>query len=305
MLIFPKKISKYKCLSICDNGYKILENMVVIGERAILYNKKTNHLIYTKGAEYQLDSTLPKCVFTFPRRTIESGRCLCFPGMNYRIWYHIVTDLGFQMFLVKKLHIAESIVVPSSVKNYQPVLDFLNLFGLNLIFVNSPRKALKLKSAVVFDKFTGRLSEAISGSKLDREIRDYFLYLTKKSRIFNSREHGNKIFSTRKGSDSRVYDKFSEIEKKYISQGYNVVYFGEMSLDEQMKIMSNITHFAGFHGSNLSNMVFAPNLRYVEELVTGRHTNDFKKIARFRNIHYSNRIISTGNIRQVNKESSL
>ena len=96
----------------------------MIGERAILCNKNTNHLIYTKGAEYQIDSTLPKCAVTFSRRTIELVRCLCFPGMNYRVWYHIVTDLGFQMFLVKKLHIAESIVVPSLVKNYQPVLDF-------------------------------------------------------------------------------------------------------------------------------------------------------------------------------------
>ena len=102
-----------------------------------------------------------------------------------------------------------------------------------------------------------------------------------------------------------MHSKFSEIEKEYVSQGYNVVYFGEMGLDEQIKIMSNVTHFAGFHGSNLANMVFAPNLKHVEELVTGHYINDFKKIARFRNIHYSNRRISTGSIRQVSKKLLL
>ncbi len=287
MLVFPNKRRKYKDLAIFDNGYKTLENVVVIGERTTLYHKKTNTLIYTKGAAYQLDSTLPKCAVTLPFGSIDNSRCLCFPGCNYRVWYHIVIDVGFQIFLAKKLNLARSVVVPALVKNHQPVLDFLNLFGVKVIFVNHPRKALKVKSAIVFDKFTGRLSEAISGGKLNQEIRNYFCFLTNKSTSFNVGGCGEKIFSTRRGGDSRVCENFSEIEKAYISQGYQVVYFGGMSLAEQIKTMSSVTHFAGFHGSNLANIVFAPNLKYVQEVVSGHYISDFKKIAQFKDSDYS------------------
>ncbi len=201
------------------------------------------------------------------------------------------------MFLAKKWDLADTVILPRLVKSRWPaLLDFFSLFDFEMKFVNHPRHGIKVAKAVCFDKFTSRFSEAILGQKLTNEIQLYFSFLEQKlgeeSKGKNYKQYGEKIFSTRGGRDSRVYGEFAEIEKEYELNGYQIVYFGEMSLMEQMAAMSDATHFSGFHGANLTNIIFAHKCRYMEELTTEDLSTDFKTIAKFRGIEHAERRIA-------------
>jgi len=146
---------------------------------------------------------------------------------------------------------------------------------------------------ICFDKFTGRLSEAIRSGKLDEEVNQYFSFLQdcllQSEQIKVYPEGGRKIFSTRRGNDSRVYEKVAEIEQEYENQGYQIVYFGGMSVLEQMSVMKNATHLSGFHGANLTNLLFAHQCKFVEELITRELSGDFQTIAKFKKANHSRR----------------
>ena len=201
--------------------------------------------------------------------------------------------MGFQIFLAKQKKLIDVIVLPSFLKSSISFLQFFELFNIEVMFVKHPRRSLAFAEVICFDKYTGRLSEAIKSGEQDEEINQYFSFLQncqfQSERSDERPEGGRKIFSTRRGNDSRVYEKVAEIEQEYESQGYQIVYFGGMSVLEQMAAMKNATHLSGFHGANLTNLLFAHQCEFVEELITRELSGDFQTIAKFKKANHSRR----------------
>ncbi|MGH1427729.1 MAG: glycosyltransferase 61 family protein [Arenicella sp.] len=294
MIFFPNKYAYNKDDLPFDGGLKQFSNVVIAGERSIIFNRHKGEFFFTKGAKYQVESTMPKCVHH--GKTLKE-RVLCFPGFNHANWYHVVADMGFQMFLAKQRNLVGAVILPECMKLFGPAfLQFFKLFEFKLYFVQHPRKAQKISEVVCFDRFTGRLSDAIEGGVLDEEISQYFSFLEdcfeRSSYAKKASKYGEKIFSTRRGKDSRVYENVSEVESEYQSNGYQVVHFGGMNVFEQMAVMKNATHIAGFHGANLTNLIFAHQCTHIEELITRELSGDFKTIAIHRNIQHSRRKLS-------------
>ena len=290
MIAFPSKFQYRPDVSLSENGIKKFSNVLIAGERAVVVSVENSEIIYCKGREHQMKSTIPKVIYW---DKIVEKEFLCFPGFNHCNWYHVLTDIGFQIFLAKQLGLADTFVLPARVKTVsQSFMQFFNLFGMKILFIDHPRKAIKANNVVCFDRKTGRLSEAMRGGLLDKEINGYFDFLYQcflESEWAEKTNYGDKIFSTRTGSDSRVYEKLSEIENEYQGLGYQVIHFDGMSFFEQIALMQNVTHFAGFHGANLTNMIFARKCQQLVELVNIELSDDFKTIAQFIGLSYRRR----------------
>ena len=291
MIVFPQKYSYKKNTSVFSGGSRQFSNVYIAGLRSVVIDKSAKEIFFTKGSEYQVRATIPK--YLFGRRSVDK-RVLCFPGFNHGNWYHIVADMGFQVFLAKQRGMIDAIALPSIIKSYNSsFLQFFQLFDLPLLFVNHPRESLNVSQVACFDKYTGRLSEAIKGGVLKNELKSYFDFLNQSfvnsNHYDRAKTYSQKIFSTRKGNDSRVYNGVLDIESEYEKKGYQIVHFGGMNVFEQMAVMQNATHLSGFHGANLTNLLFAHQCKFVEELITRELSGDFQTIAKFKKANHSRR----------------
>lgn len=289
MIFFPQKYSYNKDVTPFDDGVKRFSNVMIAGERAIILNAKEREIFFTKGSEYQMLATIARGVY---HGKILDKRALCFPGFNHSNWYHVVADLGFQMFLAKQHSLVDVVVLPAIMKSFgESFLEFIRLFDFDIHFINHPRSVLKVNQALCFDKPTGRLSEAIRGGNLDDELTHYFEFLFQcfmnSEYVNEAQKYGEKIFSTRRGNDSRVYERVDEVESDYIAKGYQIVHFGGMNVFQQMAAMHNASHVSGFHGANLTNLLFAHKCKFVEELITRELSGDFHTIAKFKKAEHS------------------
>jgi len=291
MILFPHKYEYRKDTSSFSNDIKTFSNALVVGKRAVILDLNQKELFFTKGSEYQIKATVAR--YLFPSKKIDA-QALCFPGFNYANWYHVVADLGFQVYQAKQRKLADTIILPVLMQSFgSSYLEFINLFGLKVSFVKHPREAKKISQIICFDRCSGRLSEAIKGGLMNDEINNYLEFL--KQSFLNSKyadeadKYNHKIFSTRRGGDSRVYEKVADIEKEYEKNGYQIVYFGGMNVFQQMAVMQNATHLSGFHGANLTNLLFAHRCENVEELITRELSGDFQTIAKFKKANHSRR----------------
>jgi len=288
MITYLQNLKLKKYCGGLDGGVRVFHSASIIGQRSVIVDHDKLEVFYTKGKKYQIKATLPKLVYSLGK---VNETVICFPGFTYSNWYHLVADIGFQVFLAKKKSLIDAIVLPKAIQGLgKPYQDFLRMFGLTIYYVDHPWRAFRAKEVVCFDRYHGRLTMAIHGGKMDVEVREYFHFLNEKTlnsnQYINAKNLHKKVFSTRSGKDSRVYDEYSEVEKEYEGKGYKIMHFGSMSLYEQMAIMVNVTHFAGFHGANLTNLIFSKKCKFMEEVVTEELSDDFQTIANFKNINH-------------------
>jgi len=76
-------------------------------------------------------------------------------------------------------------------------------------------------------------------------------------------DHGIKIYVSRRKS-RRSLPAEVEIEKYLVSQGFQIVYAEDHSIDDQIKIFKNASVIIGVHGAGLTNSVWSTNCKLIE-----------------------------------------
>jgi len=118
-----------------------------------------------------------------------------------------------------------------------------------------------------YDVSHARLANILYGNEeSNRKFREYLSFVKEEFSDPNAGDNSRMIFSSRPLNIRRSSKAMLDVEARYLDRGYERVDFSTMSMSEQVKVMSQATHFAGFHGANLVNLVFTPSGCKIYEL---------------------------------------
>ena len=198
--------------------------------------------------------------------------------------YSFLPDNGYFHFLVEDL--PRFIEVNKTIKNCHTIagsnagyltqaLDFLNPKNYSIYL--SPVKVEKIF-----------LSEKNAKSLFS--IND--LNLIKEAFLPNIEVGNRSIFISRKDSrgkkfNSRGINSKEIIEKVFLGNGFDVVYFEDLSLIEQVATSSSAKNIAGFHGAGLANIIWAAPNSNIIEVSNTRITRHFEHISEICSHKYS------------------
>ena len=101
-----------------------------------------------------------------------------------------------------------------------------------------------------------------------------------------------KIYLTRKNRGNRCAENEAEVMQLLAKEGFEAIAFEDYSIWEQIKMMSESTHFISIHGAGLTNLIFLKEGAKVLELVNRQYaqkeyTFPFWKLAQTVNIQYA------------------
>jgi len=101
-----------------------------------------------------------------------------------------------------------------------------------------------------------------------------------------------KIYLTRKNRGNRCAENEEEVMQLLTKEGFEAITFEDYSIWEQIKMMSEATHFISIHGAGLTNLIFLKDGANVLELVNRQYakkeyTFPFWKLAQTVNVRYT------------------
>lgn len=101
-----------------------------------------------------------------------------------------------------------------------------------------------------------------------------------------------KIYLTRKNRGNRCAENEEEVMQLLTKEGFEAIAFEDYSIWEQIKMMSEATHFISIHGAGLTNLIFLKPGANVLELVNRQYaqkeyTFPFWKLAQNVDVKYS------------------
>ena len=101
-----------------------------------------------------------------------------------------------------------------------------------------------------------------------------------------------KIYLTRKNRGNRCAENEEEVMQVLAKEGFEAIAFEDYSIWEQIKMMSEATHFISIHGAGLTNLIFLKDGAKVLELVNRQYaqkeyTFPFWKLAQTVNVQYT------------------
>jgi len=114
-----------------------------------------------------------------------------------------------------------------------------------------------------------------------------------KEAFFNHIDLGNRsIFISRKDSggrkfNSRGINSKKIIENVFLDNGFDIIYFEDLSLIEQIATSSSAKNIAGFHGAGLANIIWAAPNSNIIEVTNTRITRHFEHISEICSHKYS------------------
>ncbi len=112
------------------------------------------------------------------------------------------------------------------------------------------------------------------------------------NRIVTGKTFPNKIYLTRKNRGNRCAENEEEVIDFLSEKGFKALAFEDYTIWEQIKMMSDATHFISIHGAGLTNLIFLPKGAFVLELVNRQYaqkeyTFPFWKLAQTIDVNYS------------------
>ncbi len=168
-------------------------------------------------------------------------------------YYHFLVNLIGQLLMLqdKGIDLTLPVLMPKSIREQQFFVQFANKLPLlkNLNYINYDRHIVHCNeffvsnSSIITEKQIQLLEQITSESKSEKK----------------------KIFIGRRNV-ARVASNADEIEKIMKQQGFEVVYFENHTIDEQIAIIRGAEYFVSYHGAGLTNLLFAtnPNLKVLE-----------------------------------------
>lgn len=198
--------------------------------------------------------------------------------------YSILPDNGYYHFLIEDL--PRFIEVNKTVKNCRTIagsntsyltqaLDFLNPNNYSIHL--SPIKVEK----IFLSEKNAKFLFSVNDLNLIREAFLPHIEVGNKSIFISRKDLRGKKF------DSRGINSKEVIERVFLENGFDIIYFEDLSLLEQVATSSGAKNIAGFHGAGLANIVWAAPNSNVIEVSNTRITRHFEHVSKICSHKYS------------------
>jgi len=198
--------------------------------------------------------------------------------------YSFLPDNGYYHFLIEDL--PRFIEVNKIVKNCHTIAGSdANYLTESLDILNPNNYSIQLSPVKVQTLF-------LSEKNPKRVFLFNDLKLIKEAFLYHTKVGNRSIFISRKDSRGRKFDSrginFKEIiENIFRDNGYDVIYFEDLSLIEQIATSSSAKNIAGFHGAGLANIIWADPNSNIIEVTNTRITRHFEHISEICSHKYS------------------
>lgn len=193
-----------------------------------------------------------RCLYNFPKPTDIDHRIGCYIGSNSNYFHWLIEDAPRVEFLLNHtLYRDVPILIDERSAPWQT--DLLKMLGVKenrLLQVNFKRP-VTIQQLVLPPRLSKNL--VVHPRSVD------FLRSNLLPRERPSCTAGKRIYLSRgAGSTKRAFLNEKEVENRLHKEGFVSVNTGEMTLAQQMELMSDVEIIAGAGGAAMSNMVFAP-----------------------------------------------
>jgi len=161
-------------------------------------------------------------------------------------YYHFLVKMIAQVFQIQKagINLSLPVLCPISIREKKFFKEFANLFPIlkKLNYIDYQKTIIRCNGFYISDGNT-MLPEQINCFK-NLQVSP----TTPKKKIFIGRKNV-----------ARVASNQSEIEKIVREEGFEVIYWENYSVEEQIAIIRNTEYFISFHGAGLTNLLFVQN----------------------------------------------
>jgi len=198
--------------------------------------------------------------------------------------YSFLPDNGYYHFLIEDL--PRFIEVNKIVKNCQTIAGSnASYLTESLDILNPNNYSIQLSPVKVQTLF-------LSEKNPKRVFLFNDLKLIKEVFLPHTKVGNRSIFISRKDSSGRKFDSRGINSKEIIENifrdnGYDVIYFEDLSLIEQIATSSSAKNIAGFHGAGLANIIWADPNSNIIEVTNTRITRHFEHISEICSHKYS------------------
>lgn len=175
-----------------------------------------------------------------PKTFIEKGICL--PSSAYGHW--IMEDLPLFIFSLEQQRDA---VILVSKNPPRFVSEFLKTIDREIVYLDGP---VIVESLILVEKHR----DAGWPHPKDIEILESYFPFSSKKQVSAPRR---KVYASRGGSKRSPTNEF-QVEKLFENSGFDVFRLEELDFVDEIQLMSEVSHIAGFHGSGLANIIWMP-----------------------------------------------
>lgn len=248
-----------------------VENVILDTQTGIIFDE--NGKIICESSNYSRDYLLATA---FPKpfkhliNEVQESRTFLLPSNGY--WHWIMEDLPNFLRVKNLMTTKDSVSIYRGSKNY--IYDYLKTMKLN--YQVCPR----YQSSA--NHFT---TTYMTGSGW-ADPRDIFLLRQEFRDFMTPSPRGDKIYASRRFS-SRSPSFEIEIERAFVDHGWKIVYNEELTLTQQIELYSNASYVCGIGGSNLTNIVWAPQHVTLIEISPKWFSPCFSRLSETLAINYS------------------
>lgn len=272
--IFEHELS----ITLTDLKAQLYNDVVVLSEQLIFYNRKRIHEIKTQAVDL---GYLKTNIALIRRKPFFVQKAVYLTDMWSTNYYHWFTDVLPRLLLAEKEFPDHVFLIPSSFKNLEYVTASLQAFNKTTIeWIHNYQKA-KVKELIYIPNTapTGNYNEEILNF-LSVKLRVYF-------KLDTIVPFKNIMISREKAANRKILNRdkiLSALQNKNISE----VVFEELTWPEQIKIAAQSKVLIGTHGAGLTNMIFMkPNSSVLElRRKDDDHNNCYFSMASALNINY-------------------
>jgi len=168
-------------------------------------------------------------------------------------YFHWFTDALPRLIASEKRVSNHSIVLPICYKKLQYVIDSLNILNYNVDFYDSK---LLIRNLLL-------PSHTAESGNYNVEI---LKTLRNKFKIFDNTLGNRKIYVSRNKALKRKISNEEQVLKLLILFEYEIHYFEDYQLIDQIKLLQQAKCLIGLHGAGLTNMLFMPVKSNILEL---------------------------------------
>lgn len=201
-------------------------------------------------------------------KKIEHGIWICDEWSDG--YFHWLTDALSRLIVIQESEFKSPIILPNSYKTKSYIQESLTILGFNVKYYNSGKRlTVERLYTASHTAPTGNYNKWIIDT-----LRSHFLKGQTTAPF-------RKIFISRQKANKRKILNEAELIPLLFQNGYELHYFEDYDLSQQIEIMSQCKVLMGLHGAGLTNMLFMPAGGKILELRNEHdtHNNCFFSLA--------------------------
>ncbi len=190
-------------------------------------------------------------------------------------YFHWFTDVLPRILISEEYHKTHIIVLPYFYKKYSYITDSLGLLDIEYTFFEARNVHFKNLVLTPHTAITGNYDVNIIN-----QLRDKF--------IDSSQKPSRYIYISRQKANRRKVSNEAEVSALLTKYGFEIHFFEDYSLEQQIEIMQMTKVLISIHGAGLTNMLFMPKGTTILELrnETESQLNCFFALASELDHHY-------------------